>query len=255
MQVYPQKFEENGKKYVMCKEPGGSVEVAELASIGDVLELMDSAEKPGKLVGTIELSKDVVEVDEAFTYTGKFALTEAGEHRLMLYDWKDNQFSNHLDTTITVKEKDTNGDGNGDENGSDLVNSQEVLDALLEGFGSNNVWEVQFGDRGYYKADIPLLLELIKPISSIRYSKHFDCDNFSFGAMGKWNDEIAITKGNVSAMAKFVIWIMWKKGDKNLAHALNSAYDGSLKLIEPQTRRVSGIPSKEKNVKVITFIG
>ena len=75
----------------------------------------------------------------------------------------------------------------------------------------------------------------------------FDCDNFSFRAMGVWHGDKELAR-----MACFIVWVWWRDDNKTYAHALNCAYDGQLKLIEPQNYRVFSVPS---NWNLILLLG
>ena len=98
-----------------------------------------------------------------------------------------------------------------------------------------------FADSDYFVTDMKTALDQIKyyKVANFTYElPYYDCDDFSFAAMGA----IHLSK-ETAKMAFFIIWVSYKRNGKSYGHALNGACTADkFYVIEPQNYKVYDFP-------------
>ena len=240
--MFPQKFEKDGKKFARFKVGEKEIE-AELAPREIVDEIISQYEiQPSAYQANITLDKKEVEPNEKVNLSGWFTESDEGKYRVMLwlYDLNKNTWKwGYTIGEIEIKKKETQ-----------ITNASEIRNAIKNSFGERmKNADIYFADSKYYLADINKLVEAIRQakVAEMGYeAEWFDCDDFSFRAMGVWHGDKELAR-----MACFIVWVWWKQNDKVYAHALNAAYDGQFKLIEPQNYKVFSAPSNWNLILVV----
>ena len=93
-----------------------------------------------------------------------------------------------------------------------------------------------FGDAKSYSADTALLVNAWRKGHAATVQKYkfpdFDCEDFSFHAMGLWHKETITAR-----MATYIIWVSYSKAGTHYAHALNAFCEhDAFYLVDPQDR-------------------
>jgi len=240
--MFPQKFEKGGKKFVRF-EVGGEVVEAELAPREVVDEIISRYEIPPSAHQVdIKLDKKEAQPNEKINLSGWFSESDEGKYRVMLwlYDLNRNAWKwGHIIGEVEIKK----------EQQSKIVDASEIYNAIKNSFGERmKNADIRLADTKYYLADVNKLVKAIRQakVAEMSYeAEWFDCDDFSFRAMGVWHGNKELAR-----MACFIVWVWWKSGDKAYAHALNAAYDGQFRLVEPQNYRVF-LPPENWNLMLV----
>jgi len=242
-QMLPQKFIRDGKKFVRFKI-GEEVIEAELAPRELINEIISKYEVPPSTHQVnITLDKTEAQPNERIGLSGWFTESDEGKYRVFLYlqNVENNQWKwGHLIGEIVIKKRE-----------EQIVEVKEIHDAVKNAFGERaKHGGFYYADSKYYLANVNKLVNALREAKVVEKgyeSEWFDCDDFSFLAMGVWHGDKELAR-----MACFIVWVWWKIENKVYAHALNGAYDGQFKLIEPQAYKVFSVPS---NWNLIVLIG